>query len=155
MRFTCSYYHTLQLQRHSRWWLMQQWIWAFTSHKLSLICFSAGRTPPIASSKSLCASQDLEREPLLVEQPLWSCEVLLLHLVSPLKLGPCAWAAQQAGCCFINAWVRKIPGLTDSTPPNQRVWQCPRVFYASSWEICMQVRKQQLELDMEQQAGFK
>ena len=26
---------------------------------------------------------------------------------------------------------------------------------ASSWEICMQVRKQQLELDMEQQTGSK
>ena len=24
-----------------------------------------------------------------------------------------------------------------------------------SWEICMQVRKQQLELDVEQQTGFK
>ena len=27
--------------------------------------------------------------------------------------------------------------------------------WPASWEICMQVRKQQLELDMEQQAGFK
>ena len=26
---------------------------------------------------------------------------------------------------------------------------------AQSWEICMQVRKQQLELDMEQQIGSK
>ena len=25
----------------------------------------------------------------------------------------------------------------------------------ASWEICMQVRKQQLELDMEQQTGYK
>ena len=27
--------------------------------------------------------------------------------------------------------------------------------YLTSWEICMQVRKQQLELDMEQQTGSK
>ena len=27
--------------------------------------------------------------------------------------------------------------------------------WPASWEICMQVRKQQLELDMEQQTGFK
>ena len=27
--------------------------------------------------------------------------------------------------------------------------------YQTSWEICMQVRKQQLELDMEQQTGSK
>ena len=27
--------------------------------------------------------------------------------------------------------------------------------WPASWEICMQVRKQQLELDLEQQTGFK
>ena len=27
--------------------------------------------------------------------------------------------------------------------------------WPASWEICMQIRKQQLELDMEQQTGFK
>ena len=27
--------------------------------------------------------------------------------------------------------------------------------WPASWEICMQVRKQQLEMDMEQQTGFK
>ena len=27
--------------------------------------------------------------------------------------------------------------------------------WPASWEICMQVKKQQLELDMEQQTGFK
>ena len=27
--------------------------------------------------------------------------------------------------------------------------------WPASWEICMQVRKQHLELDMEQQTGFK
>ena len=27
--------------------------------------------------------------------------------------------------------------------------------WSASWEICVQVRKQQLELDMEQQTGFK
>ena len=28
-------------------------------------------------------------------------------------------------------------------------------YWPASWEICMQVRKQQLELDMEQQIGYK
>ena len=27
--------------------------------------------------------------------------------------------------------------------------------WPASWEICMQVRKQQLELDLEQQTGYK
>ena len=30
-----------------------------------------------------------------------------------------------------------------------------QIIWAASWEICMQVRKQQLELDMEQQTGSK
>ena len=30
-----------------------------------------------------------------------------------------------------------------------------QTIWPASWEICMQVRKQQLELDMEQQTGFK
>ena len=30
-----------------------------------------------------------------------------------------------------------------------------KVSIRNSWEICMQVRKQQLELDMEQQTGSK
>ena len=31
----------------------------------------------------------------------------------------------------------------------------PDLLRSASWEICMQVRKQQLELDMEQQTGSK
>ena len=30
-----------------------------------------------------------------------------------------------------------------------------RSYWSASWEICMQVRKHQLELDMEQQTGSK
>ena len=30
-----------------------------------------------------------------------------------------------------------------------------QTIWSASWEICMQVRKQQLELDMEQQTGSK
>ena len=33
-------------------------------------------------------------------------------------------------------------------------WEC-QITWPASWEICMQVRKQQLELDMEQQTGSK
>ena len=30
-----------------------------------------------------------------------------------------------------------------------------QIAWAASWEVCMQVKKQQLELDMEQQTGSK
>ena len=33
-------------------------------------------------------------------------------------------------------------------------WEYQTTWHAS-WEICMQVKKQQLELDMQQQTGFK
>ena len=33
-------------------------------------------------------------------------------------------------------------------------WTCQTIWPAS-WQICMQVKKQQVELDMEQQTGFK
>ena len=34
-------------------------------------------------------------------------------------------------------------------------WEADQTTWSASWEICMQVRKQQLELDMEQQTGSK
>ena len=46
----------------------------------------------------------------------------------------------------------------DCVDPN-KLWKILRWEYQTtwpaSWEICMQVRKQQLELDMEQQTGSK
>ena len=38
---------------------------------------------------------------------------------------------------------------------HHKLWQILKDSWPSSWEICMQVRKQQLELDMEQQTGSK
>ena len=37
---------------------------------------------------------------------------------------------------------------------SEKIWEC-QTTWPASWEIRMQVRKQQLELDMEQQAGSK
>ena len=46
----------------------------------------------------------------------------------------------------------------DSVDHN-KLWKIPKEMgipdHLTSWEICMQVRKQQLELDMEQQTGSK
>ena len=40
---------------------------------------------------------------------------------------------------------------------NNKIWTFKQyqTTWPASWEICMQVRKQQLELDMEQQTGSK
>ena len=34
-------------------------------------------------------------------------------------------------------------------------WEYQTITWPASWETCMQVRKQQLEMDMEQQTGSK
>ena len=43
---------------------------------------------------------------------------------------------------------RTVPGTILKEMGNQTTWP-------ASWETCMQVRKQELELDMEQQTGSK
>ena len=56
--------------------------------------------------------------------------------------------------CFIDydkaltVWITINCGIFFKTWEYQTTWP-------ASWEICMQVRKQQLELDMEQQTGSK
>ena len=55
--------------------------------------------------------------------------------------------------CFIDyakafVWIAKNCGKFVKRQKYQTTWP-------TSWEICMQVRKQQLELDMEQQTGSK
>ena len=56
-------------------------------------------------------------------------------------------------CCFID--YAKAFDCVD----HNKLWKILRWEYqttwSASWEICMQVRKQQLELDMEQQTGSK
>ena len=55
--------------------------------------------------------------------------------------------------CFINY------AKTFDCVDHNKLWKILRWEYqntwSASWEICMQVRKQQLELDMEQQTGSK
>ena len=44
--------------------------------------------------------------------------------------------------------------ITTNCGKFQKRWEY-QTTWSASWEICMQVRKQQLELDMEQQTGSK
>ena len=50
--------------------------------------------------------------------------------------------------CFIELWITANCGKFWKRWEYQATWP-------ASWEICMQVKKQQLELDMEQQTGSK
>ena len=61
---------------------------------------------------------------------------------------------KNISCCFID-YVKAF----DCVSHNKlckffKRWEYQITFLAS-WEICMQVKKQQLELDMEQQTGSK
>ena len=54
--------------------------------------------------------------------------------------------------CFID--YAKAFDYVDHSKPFFKRWEY-KTTWPASWEICMQVRKQQLELDVEQQAGSK
>ena len=55
--------------------------------------------------------------------------------------------------CFID-YAKAFDYVDRKTVENSERWEY-KTTWPASWEICMQVRKQQLELDMEQQTGSK
>ena len=56
--------------------------------------------------------------------------------------------------CFIDYAKAFDCGITINCGKFWKRWEY-QTTWSASWEICMQVRKQQLELDMEQQTGSK
>ena len=59
----------------------------------------------------------------------------------------------QKNICFID-YAKAFVWITTDCGKFFKRWQY-QTTWPSSWEICMQVKKQQLELDMEQQTGSK
>ena len=55
--------------------------------------------------------------------------------------------------CFID-YAKAFVWITVNSGKFWKRWEY-QTTWSASWEICMQVRKQQLELDMEQQTGSK
>ena len=55
--------------------------------------------------------------------------------------------------CFID-YAKVFVWITINWGKFWKRWES-QITWPDSWEICMQVRKQQLELDMEQQTGSK
>ena len=55
--------------------------------------------------------------------------------------------------CFID-YAKAFVWITINCGKFWKRWEY-QTTWSASWEICMQVRKQQLELDMEQQTGYK
>ena len=56
--------------------------------------------------------------------------------------------------CFIDYAKALIVWITINCRKFWKKWEY-QTTWPASWEICMQARKQQLELDMEQQTGSK
>ena len=56
--------------------------------------------------------------------------------------------------CFIDSIKPLTMWITTNCGKFFKWWECWTTLPAS-WEICMQIKKQQLELDMEQQTGSK
>ena len=55
--------------------------------------------------------------------------------------------------CFID-YAKAFVSITSNCGKFWKRWEY-QTTWSASWEICMQVRKEQLELDMEQQTGSK
>ena len=69
--------------------------------------------------------------------------------------GSCPWT-RRPGCC--SPWGHRELDTTERLNWTMRTlrWYChENRWQPASWEICMQVRKQQLELDIKQQTGSK
>ena len=78
---------------------------------------------------------------------------------SEIKLPTC-WIIKKARefqkniyFCFID-YAKAFVWITIKSGKFWKRWEY-QTTWPASWEICMQVRKQQLELDMEQQTGSK
>ena len=56
--------------------------------------------------------------------------------------------------CFIDYAKALTVWITTNCGKFLKIWECQTTLPVS-WEICMQVKKQQLELDMKQQIGCK
>ena len=61
--------------------------------------------------------------------------------------------ARKFQICFID-YAKVFVWITTNCGKFWRRWEY-QTTWPASWEICMQVKKQQLELDMEQQTGSK
>ena len=77
-----------------------------------------------------------------------------------IKLPNCRWIMEKAREFQKNIYVCFIDYAKDfDCVDHNKLWKILRWEYQTtwpaSWEICMQVRKQQLELDMKQQTGSK
>ena len=78
-----------------------------------------------------------------------------LEIKLPTSIGSSKnWAFQKKKICFIN--YAKAFDCVD----HNKLWQILKEmglsdYLTASWEICTQVKKQQVELDMEQQTGSK
>ena len=55
--------------------------------------------------------------------------------------------------CFID-YAKAFVWITVNSAKSWKRWEY-QTTWPTSWEICMQIRKQQLELDMAQQTGSK
>ena len=97
---------------------------------------------------------------------MWTMNLQMFKLVLEKAEGPEIKLATYAGSLKKQDFQKNITSALLNMPKSLTVWitiNCGKLWkrweyqttWSASWEICMQVRKQQLELDMEQQTGSK
>ena len=88
-------------------------------------------------------------------------KLALEKLASRDQIANIRWIIKKAGefqkniyFCFIDYVKPLTVWITINCGKFWKTWEY-QTTWPASWETCMQVRKQQLELDMEQQTGSK
>ena len=83
----------------------------------------------------------------------WDPGCVLLKGHSVFHTSPCTSLKKITWGYFCSLYLQE-PKQTINCGKFWKRWEY-QTTWSASWEICMQVRKQQLELDMEQQTGSK
>ena len=91
---------------------------------------------------------------------MWTVNFQMFKLVLEKEEEPEIKLPTSAGSSKKQESSRKISTSAFDCVDHNKLWKILKEMgipehWPSSWEICMQVRKQQLELDMEQQTGSK
>ena len=134
----CSNYHTITFISHTSkvmLKILQVRLYHYVNHELPDVQagFRKGRgtRDQIANIRWVIKKQESSRK---------TSTSVLLTMPKPFRL--CDYVT------IVNMWITINCGKFFKRWEYQSTWPAP-------WEICMQVRKQQLKLDMEQQAGSK
>ena len=135
--------------------------WAGVSLSLSWRCvhFSSGLVL-FWNVNTVVHRHTLPHHNPMVSSPLGCADKLHFIVSLEVRCGYICWLIERARefqkniyFCFID-YAKAFVWITTNYGKFRKTWEY-QATWPASWEICFQVKKQQLEVDMEQQTGSK